>query len=297
MDNQYRILVVDDDPVNLEILDKQLKKTGYSVDLAQDGVEAWAMLEKNPEKYDTILLDRMMPGMNGMEVLAKIKKHDLLKIVPVIMQTAKAASEEVIEGLQGGAYYYLTKPFFKAALLGIVKAALDDYAKYRLLREKANKTVGSFSLMNKGLYSFHTLEEADTLATIVVNICPVPEKVTLGLSELLINAVEHGNLGLTYEDKSRINEEGQWFLEIEQRLALPDYGSKRATLEVVRAESEIRFSITDEGEGFKWEQYLEISPERAFDTHGRGIAVSNAMSFNRLEYTGKGNKVLAVVNL
>ena len=291
------VLVVDDDKTNLEIIIENLEGSGYIPFTAANGEIAWSMLEKEPEKYQAVLLDRMMPEMDGMEVLKRIRANKNMSMIPVIMQTAKATNDEVLEGLQAGAYYYLTKPFSKNQMIAIVKTAVIDNNKMRSLKEDVIKVLGTFSLMLKGRYFFRTLEEADILATNVVKVCPNPEKAVVGLSELLINAVEHGNLGLTYEDKSRLNESNQWLSEIKKRLTLPGYKEKKAILEVERSEDKILFTIMDEGNGFDWDKYMEISPERAFDTHGRGIAMSKAMSFNQIQYIGNGNTVKAEVHL
>ena len=68
-------------------------------------------------------------------------------------------------------------------------------------------------------------------------------------------------------------------------------------VEFMRNPGELRFTVRDQGKGFDWQQYLEMSPERAFDTHGRGIAMSKLLSFDRLEYRGCGNEVECVVKL
>ena len=65
-------------------------------------------------------------------------------------------------------------------------------------------------------------------------------------------------------------------------------------LEVERHGADLHYRIEDQGEGFDWRKYLEISPERAFHTHGRGIAMSRMLCFDSLEYVGKGNEVRAV---
>lgn len=289
------VLVVDDDPINLEILEKHLSAAGYLPELAGDGEIAWRMLQESPDKYDTVLLDRMMPNMNGMEVLKLMKADEKLSWIPVIMQTAKAAKSEVLEGLQAGAYYYVTKPFDKATLLAIVKTAVTDHTKYTRLRDLAKRTVGSFSLMKRGEYEFKTIEEADTLATLLAQTCPNPEKIATGLSELLLNAVEHGNLGLTYEEKTEFIDKNILLEELDRRLLLPENNIKRAVVGVERIDGHIIFHIADEGDGFDWDKYLEIDADRAFDNHGRGIAMSRAMSFQRVEYLGKGNELKAYV--
>jgi hypothetical protein len=106
--------------------------------------------------------------------------------------------------------------------------------------------------------------------------------------------VEHGNLGITYEEKTALIDAGAWEGEVARRLQLPENCDKRAKIAFERAEGEVRYRIEDCGAGFDWRRYLEISPARAFHTHGRGIAMSRNLSFDRLEYFGAGNQVLAI---
>lgn len=73
--NNPRILAVDDEPFNLEIIEEYLEVDGYEIHTAEDGLEAWSILEQGANRYDAILLDRMMPQMDGMAVLARIKGH------------------------------------------------------------------------------------------------------------------------------------------------------------------------------------------------------------------------------
>jgi anti-sigma regulatory factor (Ser/Thr protein kinase) len=120
------------------------------------------------------------------------------------------------------------------------------------------------------------------------------ERLAIGLIELFLNAVEHGNLGIGYKEKSVLNLNGTWDVEIERRMALPENASKVVEVEFQRVQKEIRFRIRDQGQGFDWESYLQFSPERAFDSHGRGIALARNLSFSRLEYQGSGNEVIAV---
>ena len=144
------------------------------------------MLEAHPGHFSAILLDRGMPRMDGMTLLRQIKDEDRHKHIPVIMQTARDSKEEILEGLEAGAYYYLTKPFAGPTLIAIVGSAA---------------------------------READVVV----------------------------------------------------------------------------YRIEDEGPGFDWKCYITFNPDRAFDTHGRGIAMSKRLSFDRLEFSGRGNVVTAMV--
>lgn len=295
MSHKKRVLAVDDEPINLWLLEEFLTEDKYSVDLAKDGQSAWEKLTDKRNDYYAVILDRMMPNMDGIEVLRMMQKDDRLKTVPVILQTAKTKKKEILEGLEAGAHYYLTKPYTKEVLLAIVKTAVDDHIRYESLRFKINETNDSFAMMDKAFYSFRTLEEANCLATAMALTCPNPESVVLGIAELAINAIEHGNLGITYEDKTTLNELNTWSEEVRRRLALPENREKRATLEFSRIGKSVRFVIKDEGEGFDPGEFLQVKPERAFDNHGRGIAISKAIIFDRLEYRGKGNEVVAVI--
>ena len=290
------ILVVDDSMVARITLQEYLEPAGYTIDLAKDGAEAWEILNKNPEKYMTILLDRVMPKIDGMELLEKIKNHDQLQKIPVIMQTAKSSKIDIQEGISAGAYYYLTKPYTSKNVRLITAAAIDHFLTFETSNSGVIGESGKRKLVDTKKYTFTSIEDVRALAKILSEQCPDPAKAFGGLWELLLNAVEHGNLGITYQEKSDLLEEDLWEKELNRRLALPEYSSKTATAYITGKGDEIHFLITDQGDGFDWEPYLEISPERAFDTHGRGIAMSRGMSFQRLEYLGKGNEVLAVIS-
>jgi len=142
-----------------------------------------------------------MPNLDGMGVLALIKANSELDILPVILQAAKAAESEVLERLEAGTYYYLTKPFDKATMLAIVKAAIADFNNHVGLQPEVSQAMQTMSLLTQGEFSFRTLEEGRLIANYPVKIDPSAGKVVVGLSELLINAVEHGNLGITYQEK------------------------------------------------------------------------------------------------
>ena len=294
---QARILIVDDEPFNIEILTEHLENSGYLVEPAYDGQEAWDILQNENVRFDAILLDRMMPRMNGMELLAKIKQLDRFKALPVILQTAMGSPDAVREGLQAGAYYYLTKPFERETLLAIVAAAVRDRLAQLELLKQLEQQRDTLTMLRYGEFQFRTLAEAKRLTALLSSVCPQPEKVAMGLSELLINAVEHGNLGITYKEKTKLIQDNAWEGELNQRLALPQYASRRASVMLTRDNHEIRFVVADQGDGFDWKPFMEFSPDRAFDPHGRGISMARMLSFDAIEYQGNGNTVVATVKL
>ncbi len=291
MDKKIKILAVDDEEFNLDIITEYLGDAGFDVVCAQDGVIALEQLKRNPD-VDVIVLDRMMPNMDGMAVLKCLHEDKLFQDVPIIMQTAAASSKQIQEGIEAGVYYYLAKPYNEALLLSIVRAALKDSVGRRDLREQVQKQRRTLGLMERGRFRFRTLEETNNLSYFIANCFPEPEYMVYGLNELMVNAVEHGNLGITYNEKMELSLVGGWQAEIERRLALPEYKNKYAILEYIANEQEITVSIRDQGQGFEWKNYLELSPNRATDPNGRGIAIAKMKSFPLLEYKGCGNEVV-----
>jgi DNA-binding response OmpR family regulator len=103
------VLVADDDPIIQRILRLNLELEGYSVTTASDGVEALESLARTP--YDLVVLDVMMPRLDGLEVLRRIREQATTAGIPVIMLTARSGAEDLWDGWTLGVDYYLTKPF------------------------------------------------------------------------------------------------------------------------------------------------------------------------------------------
>ncbi|MBF0341570.1 MAG: response regulator [Magnetococcales bacterium] len=298
MDEQPTILVVDDDFINRQILVANMRDAGYRTETANDGIESWTRLSQNPHRYAAVLLDRIMPGMDGMEVLLRIKAHPILQDLPVIMQTSMSAEGDILDGIQAGAFYYLTKPIDRKTLLAIVRAALDDFGRHQSMRHTMLQSHSAVAMLWEGEFRLRTVEEAKSLAGLLSNLCPEPNQAVMGLSELLINAVEHGNLGITYEEKSNaMTTFDGWDMLVKERQAMEAHASKQVRVFIERPPGEIRFRIVDEGRGFDWRPYETLRPERAFDSHGRGIAMALMFSFHTLEYLGKGNEVIGSIRL
>ncbi|KAF7597676.1 MAG: response regulator receiver protein [Candidatus Dactylopiibacterium carminicum] len=285
------LLVLDDEPLNLEIIGEYLADSGFQLSFFEDPERAWAQLDSRPYDFDLVLMDRMMPKIDGLTLLRRIKADPRMKHLPVIMQTAAAGPEQVSEGLAAGAHYYLTKPFRSEALLIIVRAALHDRARWADVSQRMANHSRAVLLLREAEFQLRTLEEAEELAGLLALAAGDGEAVAMGLAELLINGIEHGNLGIDFLTKSRLKSEDRWLDEVHRRQALPENQHKQVCVKVWQEADAIVVRISDEGPGFEWEPYLTIAPERAFAPNGRGIAVSRQMAFNDLRYLGTGNTV------
>ena len=296
MDNsKATILIVDDEPINLDIICAHLENDNYELVTTSNEQEAWNLLEANPNRYDAIILDRMMPVLDGMQVLYNIKDNELTEHIPVVMQTAKAENQDVVEGLKAGAYYYLTKPYDGDVLKTIVRSAVNDRLHEKSLLESLREGRQIFDLMTFGRFRMHNLQQCNLVASQVAHLCPEPHRVVTGISELLINALEHGNLKIGYEEKSNLMRRGMWQIEVERRLNASENVGAFIELEFNVYADTVQIRIRDQGNGFDWTPYMDFDPDRAFDPHGRGIAVARLSSFDDLEYIGDGNEVVATV--
>lgn len=293
--NKPVILVVDDEPLNLQMIADSLGGMDYELVMAASGEQAWAMLQADPHRYSAVILDRMMPEVDGIEVLRRIKCDQALKILPVIIQTALAAPEQVAEGLREGALYYLAKPLNPTVLRAVVATAMRDRAEYFVEKQDIDDKLKAYQHLKDATFSFRTDAEARQIAVLLSSFCVSGDIALMGLTELMLNAVEHGNLGITYEEKTRLIAEGRLHEEVDRRLALPEFADKMATARFRRIGKRLVFNITDQGKGFDWATYLEMSEERLMHNHGRGIAMSRNIAFSSLTYNAPGNSVEAVI--
>ena len=289
------ILIVDDEPVNLDSICSYLQQDNYELVRAGNGREAWSMLESDPQHFDVIILDRSMPDVNGIQLLNNIRQHDAMEQVPVVMQTSTNEDQDIAAGMRAGAYYYLTKPYDGDTLKTVVRSAVHGRLHEKSLHESLRAGRRIFDLMNFGRFRIRDLQEAKLVALQVAHLCPEPQRAVTGISELLLNALEHGNLGIGYHEKGHLMRGGQWQREIERRLGASANRGAYVELEFDVSKERVQILVRDQGQGFDWNPYLELDPERAFDPHGRGIALARLSSFDSLEYRGNGNEVLAVI--
>ncbi|QYY36415.1 hybrid sensor histidine kinase/response regulator [Ruficoccus sp. ZRK36] len=117
-----KILVVDDQPINIKLLQRKLEREGYVVQTAYNGLECLEAVKSNPP--DLILLDVMMPEMDGIEACQRLKENEDTKAIPIIFITAKSSKEGKLEGLSAGGVDYITKPIDLDETLARVKTQL-----------------------------------------------------------------------------------------------------------------------------------------------------------------------------
>jgi len=183
-----------------------------------------------------------------------------------------------------------------ASLRSVLNAAFDYRDQVLGLQADVARRKSAIGTIMSGQFVFRTLEEARNLSTMLALACPNSDAVVVGLQELMINAVEHGNLEISAREKRDLLMTGGWREEVERRLAHPDYRDRRVIVTFQRGARMIAFTIQDEGEGFDHEAFL-AAPAPGERYRGRGITLARTLSFSSVTYMGSGSVVEAVIML
>lgn len=156
-----QILIIDDNPKNIQVAASILKQAGYDVEFALDGLSGMAWLESSP--FDVILLDVMMPGEDGFEICRKIKANPRFELIPVIFVTAKTDRASVVQGFESGGEDYITKPYDSKELIVRVQNQIELKTSRELL-EKLNKNLEAL-VLEKTLKLSKAYEELEATNT------------------------------------------------------------------------------------------------------------------------------------
>jgi DNA-binding response OmpR family regulator len=159
---KFNLLIVDDLPENIKVLGNSLQNDNYRITFATNGQQAIEMAIKN--SVDLILLDIMMPGMDGFEVCRRLKGEDRTRHIPIIFITAKTEKEDIVQGFESGAVDYVTKPFNAAELSARVQTHLELKRTKEIIQNQAEELAWTNKrLMKKNQKLERALEEIETL--------------------------------------------------------------------------------------------------------------------------------------
>lgn len=166
-----RILCVDDEPLNLKILEKLLVTSGYETLMAENGEAALKMIGEN--NVDLVLLDVMMPNIDGFEVCRRIKGDERLRNIPVVMVTALSAKEDRIKGIEAGAEDFISKPIDRGEVLARVKMllkmkVLNDRLNHAYEEINAMTTFGEVNMLSFDPMNFDLLLKVDAIVNQII---------------------------------------------------------------------------------------------------------------------------------
>ncbi len=284
-----KILLVEDDSSSRLYLENLLEVNGYKYRSAINGIDGLNVYEEY--KPDIIITDIQMPIMDGLELLEAIrdKKSDAI----VIITTAYGTENYAIQALQLGANNYLKKPVSNLDLIPVLK----KYNAVITSRYSPEVLPGEF-VYKKYKYEFNATVQiipkiVDKL--LIEASCEFENNerinVELGLVELITNAVEHGNLEITYNEKQLALNNNALEALYDKKQNDPIFKNRKITIEFCVDNSGYEWIISDEGKGFNWNTLPDPTDEKnILELNGRGVYITRFL-FDELEYSGKGNIV------
>ena len=260
------VLIVDDDKDLCKMLEKYLTVKGYAVDMAYDGESALRMVPRN--NFDLIILDIMMPGIDGYEVCRRLKIQREFNQIPILMLSAKDTEQDRLRGFKTGADAYISKPFAPEALFRSIEETIE---KGRRAREVLGvKHSISFEIASK----FHYLEQVNEFITELFKRTNMTNdeiwELRLAMHELGINAIEHGN---KKDEKKQV------------KIACTIYDGR------------LEFMVEDEGKGFDIGKVPDPTDIDGLQRdRGRGIFLVSRL-VDEVDYGNGGSKVRMVRHL
>ncbi len=284
-----KVLIVEDDPASMTFLEIIAKKEGCIFMSAENGKKGLEIYEEFDP--DIIMSDINMAHMNGLELLEQIrlKKSDII----FILLTAYTSEEFVIKAIKHGANNYLKKPLSKDTIVNLLR-------KYKTIIEHQHFEKRISGYIKKHNFSLQINTNINIIPDIVNYLVEetgdifTPDKqldVKLGLNELILNAFEHGNLEITYTDKSAAVSNDTLMELYEERLKNQIFAQRTIDIKYEMLENACEWIITDQGKGFNPAAIPSpLSEDGIMRLHGRGIFISK-YHFDELEYLGCGNKV------
>lgn len=293
----YQVLLIENEDATAGFIEHTLARDDIQVTLMSGVRPAEAFLQQHPGASDAIILDHDLPEGDSLTFIRSLKQQQGFRHIPVIMITAESDQHSILQGIDAGAYYYLHKPLEQTLLAPVISEAIRQYREICVLHNTVQETHQALHLLNAAEFRLQTVAEAHLLTHTLSLLFPDPERVRPGLLELLINAIEHGNLGISHDHKTQLLMQRQWHTELKKRSLDPVLAERSVSVQFQRLPNRLQLTIQDQGEGFNWRPYLAIDPERVFHLHGRGIAIAQRISFDQLEYSGCGNCVTAAVGL
>ena len=292
-----KVLIVEDDDAIRGMMEKTVQRAGYETLSAPDGAKGLNLFKEfQPE---LVLSDISMPVMNGLEMLEKIRNLDANSLFIII--STLDSPEYILQALRLKANDYLVKPALGKKLTDLV----DKYAAIIAGRTKTREVLGMIYCMTLGMKIGNDLgivsKIVDRLMLETEQVIAPSDRigVHLGLVEMLTNSIEHGNLEISYEEKSLAMEGTvqQWKEFLQQRYNNPIYASREVCLEYQLGKDSCEWLITDQGPGFDWKSIPDpANPENLLSSHGRGVMLAT-LQFDEITYIGKGNQVRLVKRL
>jgi DNA-binding response OmpR family regulator len=282
------VLIIEGETTQRTAVEAVVKGWGHRCRTVADAAAARTRLEEAEVAFEVVLLDWGLPNGECRQLLEWIEQEREGADLEVIVQSRGEVPADIRDGINRGAYFYLTKPYEWPQLRALIQAAESSLALKRSLNRRVSEIQDIVSLLDNATLALRELEEAEIVAAHLGAAAGDPQ-LGVGILELLLNGIEHGNLGITYEEKTRLRESGEYEVEIARRLGAPEHRDKLVTVEIKRVGDHLDILISDCGPGFDYRSYLTFDRQRVLHSHGRGVLLASGLLTTN--YLDPGNRV------
>jgi DNA-binding response OmpR family regulator len=274
-------------------LGEQLAGLGFEPVYVPATLAGVAELDKRGAAGRAILLDWRYEGPKNAGFAEALAAKAALAGVPVMTLTAADRADDARLAWEAGLGTVLSTP----CRLADLKGALDKLARGPAREDSGDDLglSGATALLESCKFRFRNPRDIERLVPVIAALLPHPRRSVAGLAELMMNAIEHGNLEIGHELKAEWIARGVYQAELVKRLRTPPYSSRWAELIVNRREDGLMIVIMDEGCGFCWQNLIGEEPRPAAEACGNGLAKAQRDSFDELRFNHIGNQVTAFV--
>ena len=294
--SSVRVLILGDNAADLAALIQQVRACGFSAMATPTPANLGNFGFESATDADVAIGAEPLDPSDLIGLLRSAHERPPQLRLRTIVQTRHLTAGERRQLLKAGADYLLPIPVEDAFLRRVVHAALMAAATSDSIQDYIACHKTTVGRLISGVFELRTMDEAEKIATMLGSHCPSPERSAVGIWELLSNAIEHGNLEISQDEKAMLLENGTFVDEIARRLGQSPYADRVARIEFRRTHTAVRLRVTDQGPGFDYEKLF--GADAPLDQpNGRGIGVARTMCFDRLTYRGAGNEVEAVVRV
>ncbi|MEA1989281.1 MAG: ATP-binding protein [Pseudomonadota bacterium] len=295
--SQKQILIVGCNTERQNHLKASLDKEVYVLTFCDTLTQAILKVKNSPIiQYDAFLIDESALRQDDFTELKTFREDSSFGLIPIILQVDNPQSEAIQKGFDIGMYFYLTYPFNAQLLNTVILAATQGLSKHQEISKRLANFDIAHPLLQKAVFHVQTAAEAQAVASVLAYMTPDQKRTAVGLFELILNSIEHGNLGIGYKLKSKLITDSILQSEIARRLSLEENKNKFVTVTLEHKPDFFEFTISDNGAGFNYSNFLDFEENRATDSHGRGIMIANRLSFDYLEYRNSGSTVICRIN-
>ncbi|MBF0236810.1 MAG: response regulator [SAR324 cluster bacterium] len=292
------IMIVDDQPSvrdTVRIGLRVIRKFKFTFLEAADGYECLATL-RSGAKPDLIVTDLMMPELNGMELIHRLKNNPETHFIPIIVISAKNSTIDVLEALKAGAIDYLTKPFTPQDLqraertieLSLQLNRHRDEISWQQSQYEIRQWKLTRSLEKERIFHLNKIQQILPLChQLLAYYFPENKReiMCIGVYEIMMNGMVHGNFEVSSDLRDLEDGEEKFFDAIKERQETRPYSDRFMTVQILLNEQALTLKVLDQGKGFSLKEIPAMEDETAYFlmSHGRGITIART-AFDSVEF-------------